>query len=77
MLGKKLVKIIKIEGMHCEHCAKKVENTLEKVAGVSKVTINLKKKEAVVSMNQPVSNNQIRKEIENLEYQVLEIKDKE
>ena len=41
-------KTISIEGMHCEHCAKKVENTLSSIEGVNKVKVNLSKKEAII-----------------------------
>jgi len=37
---------IKIEGMSCEHCANTVREALEELAGVSKVSVDLKKGEA-------------------------------
>ena len=42
-------KIIKIDGMHCGHCAKSVEEGLKKINGVKKVKVNLEDGEAVVS----------------------------
>ncbi len=42
-------KIIKIDGMHCAHCAKSVEEGLKKINGVKKVKVNLDDREAVVS----------------------------
>ena len=36
-------KEIKIDGMHCEHCAAKVENALASLDGVKKVKVKLVK----------------------------------
>ena len=43
-------KEILIEGMHCEHCSKAVTEALEKVNGVRRVSVDLKKKIAVVDV---------------------------
>ena len=37
-----------IQGMTCDGCRKHVEETLSKVEGISKVTVNLAKEEAVI-----------------------------
>ena len=37
---------IKINGMMCKHCAKRTEDALNSVKGVSKVEIDLENKEA-------------------------------
>jgi copper ion binding protein len=34
---------LSIEGMHCEHCVKSVEEALKAVQGVKKAKVNLKK----------------------------------
>ena len=39
---------IKIEGMMCEHCKKRVIEAIESVEGVKKVKVDLKKKLAVI-----------------------------
>ena len=36
-------KVITIDGMHCEHCAAKVENALSSLEGVKKVKVKLEK----------------------------------
>jgi copper ion binding protein len=41
-------KVLSIEGMSCSHCVTHVKEALESVAGVSKVDVNLRKKQAVV-----------------------------
>jgi copper chaperone CopZ len=42
-------KTLKIEGMMCPKCVAHVKNALEKVEGVTAVTVSLEKKNAVVS----------------------------
>lgn len=41
-------KTLKIEGMMCEGCVKSVKEALEKVPGITRVDVNLKKGTAVV-----------------------------
>ena len=41
MFEKKLTAVIAIEGMHCNHCKAKVENTLKSVKGVKKFAVSL------------------------------------
>lgn len=43
-----MVKTISIEGMHCEHCVKAVNDALAAVAGVDKVAVSLENNNAVV-----------------------------
>lgn len=40
---------LKIEGMSCEHCVKKVFETLKAVKGVKKAEVSLSEKNAVVT----------------------------
>ena len=47
--GKAMQRVLKIEGMMCEHCAKRVTEALQSVAGVEKVEVKLKKKAAYVT----------------------------
>jgi len=69
--GNKITKTIKIEGMSCGHCAKKVENALKEVKEVKSVKVDLEKKEAVIVLKQEVDNNILKTTIEELGYQVI------
>ncbi len=40
---------LKIEGMHCEGCKKRVENALKGVKGVKKIKVDLENKEVSLS----------------------------
>ena len=74
---KKLKQVVKqrtvmIEGMTCEHCKARVESRLNALDGVS-AKVNLKKKTAAGSMEKEVSDEQIKKVVENAGYQVVDI----
>ena len=75
---KKLKRVVKqrtvvIEGMTCEHCKARVESRLNELDGVS-AKVNLKRKTAVVSMEKEVEDEEIKKAIENVGYEVIEIR---
>lgn len=65
--------IIKIEGMKCQHCAAKVLNALENIAGVKKVKINLDKKEAIIKSKEKLDTTKLKKAITDLDYEVISI----
>ena len=75
---KKLKQVVKertviIEGMTCEHYKARVESRLNSLDGVS-AKVNLKRKTAVVSMEKEVEDEEIKKAIENVGYEVIEIR---
>ena len=41
--------IIKVDGMHCEHCAKRVKKAAEAAANVSSAVVSLEDKNCVVT----------------------------
>ena len=49
-------KMLKVEGMMCEHCVKHVTDALQAVPGVKKADVNLKKKGALVECSEEVSD---------------------
>ena len=58
--------------MHCENCKNRVERAINRIDGaVGKV--NLKKSIAVVSFDREVSDEEIRKAVEEQDYKVLSI----
>lgn len=42
---------LKVEGMSCGHCSKAVEDSVGKLSGVEKVSVNLADKEVKVEFN--------------------------
>lgn len=73
MFSKKIKKVIEVEGMHCNHCATKVENSLCDIPEVSKVKVNLNKKQAEVYLTKEVDNNTLKEAIEKVDFEVKNI----
>lgn len=67
-------KTIFVEGMMCEHCVKHVKEALEKVSGVEKAEVELKKKRAVVSLSGEVAEDALRTAVTEAGYTVKEIR---
>ncbi len=70
-------KIVKINGMSCNHCKLRVENALKSIKGVKFVEVNLEKRIASISLKKNLSDDVIKETIEDLGFSVEEIKDKE
>ena len=67
-------KTLTIEGMMCEHCEKRVKDSLEKLDKVSEAVVSHKTKSAIVSLNGEVENDVLKKTVEDQGYKVLDIK---
>lgn len=76
MFHKKIRKIVTIEGMMCNHCKNKVESSLKELENVTKVKVNLANKKAEIYSNVVISDEDIKKTITNLGYQVTSIEGK-
>lgn len=72
MFNKKVKQVINVDGMSCSHCAKKVENSLKEIDGVLKVSVNLDKKEVIITSKFEIDTNLLRKKIEDLGYKYLD-----
>ena len=70
VLGKK---VLKISGMHCEHCVKAVTEAINKVNGAS-AKVNLSENEAVVSYDRELDEEQLRRIVKDAGYRVVSIK---
>ena len=73
---KKLSKVLykktfQVEGMHCEHCKRRVEEAVNDISGVAGV-VNLKKNELVVAYETVVDNKIIIAKLEQKGYGVIE-----
>ena len=69
-LGKK---VLKISGMHCEHCVKAVTEAINKVDGAS-AKVNLSENEAVVSYDRELDEEQLKRIVKDAGYRVVSIK---
>ena len=69
-------KIVHIEGMCCQHCAKRVENALSAVTNVVSADVKLKKNLAVIRSREEVLDEEISKVVTDAGYKVLSIEAK-
>ena len=66
-------KLLKVEGMMCEHCVKHVRDALSGVPGVVSVDVNLKKKGALVECGAEVTNEALAAAVREAGYEVTQI----
>lgn len=66
-------KQIAIEGMSCGHCVKHVEEALREINGVADVTVDLKGKNAVVTLNSEVADADLKNAVEEAGYDVTSV----
>ncbi len=62
---------IKISGMSCEHCVKRVTKALESLPGVKNVKVSLKSGEATFERPENLSVEEIARAIEEAGYKVV------
>ncbi len=72
-ISKKKRMVLKVLGMKCEHCKNKVINELKRLDEVSKVSVDLNKKEVVIVLKEDILNDTLKKIICNLGYEVEDI----
>ncbi|MFQ8599594.1 MAG: heavy-metal-associated domain-containing protein [Oscillospiraceae bacterium] len=65
-------KTIRIEGMMCSHCTGRVEKALAALEGVT-VHVDLASGSAAVTLSGPVSDDALRKAVEDAGYTVVSI----
>lgn len=66
-------KTVIVDGMTCDHCKGWVEKAVNGIEGAS-CKVNLNKREAIVSMEHEISDDEIRAAIKNAGYRVVEIR---
>lgn len=75
LFGKeKITKEVYIDGMSCMHCAAKVEKALASVSGVADAKVDLVIKKAVVKLKKDIDNATLKATVEDLGYNVTDIK---
>ena len=66
-------KIVNIDGMCCERCAKRVEDALSAVSGVVSADVKLKKNIAVIRSREEVSDEEISRVVTDAGFSVSAI----
>ena len=69
-------KIISIDGMSCENCRNRVERAINKIDGAS-ARVNLRKKEAVVSLDRKIDDETLKNAVESAGYKAVSVKTRE
>lgn len=68
-----MTKTMKIDGMMCSHCEGRVKQSLEGLAQVSQAEVSHKKGTAIVTLTAEVSNDVLKKTVEDQGYNVISI----
>ena len=71
----KMNKEIGIEGMSCQHCVKSATKALSAIDGITDVTVDLDKKNAVFNASDNVTDDMIREAVAEEGFEVTDIKD--
>ena len=66
-------KTMKIEGMMCGHCEARVKKCLEALEGVSAATVSHETGTAVVTLSDSVTDEMLKKTVEDQDYKVVSI----
>ena len=69
-----MTKIIKIEGMMCPHCSGRVKKALEALEAVASADVSHESGTANVSLSASISDEVLKKTVEDAGYTVIEIK---
>ena len=67
-------KTMKIKGMMCGHCEARVKKCLEALPEVSEAIVSHKKNSAVVKLSAELTDDVLKKTVEDQGYEVISIK---
>ncbi|MCR5701890.1 MAG: heavy-metal-associated domain-containing protein [Lachnospiraceae bacterium] len=65
------IKRIKIGGMHCENCSRRVQNALNSIEGVN-AKVKLSRELAIIKIDREIDDGVFKKAITDLGYEVKE-----
>ena len=68
-----MTKTMKINGMMCGHCEARVKKTLEALAQVTEAVVSHETGTAVVTLSAEISNEELKKVIEDQDYEVVSV----
>ena len=70
---KTMVKTMKIEGMMCGHCEARVKKCLEALPAVAEAQVSHEAGTAVVTLNETLEDDVLKKTVEDQDYKVISI----
>jgi Cu2+-exporting ATPase len=68
-----MTKTMKIEGMMCGHCEATVKKALEALEAVDEAVVSHENGTAVITLNAEISDDELRKAVEDKDYKVTNI----
>lgn len=71
MFGSKFKKEITVDGMHCAHCASKVETALKGLDGVKSVKVNLAAKTVTIGSSCELDDAAIKEAVASAGFTVM------
>ena len=69
-------KVIRVDGMNCGHCQAKVEGALSSLNGVSKAKVDLKKKIAIVTLEEDIKDDVLLKTVNDAGFKAISVETK-
>lgn len=72
MFGNKIEKTIKVEGMSCMHCVKKVEQALKAISEIKSVKVDLEERTAKIILKREIESSIIEKAVQEAGFKVVE-----
>lgn len=75
MFGHKNKVIIKVDGMHCEHCTKKVSDAIVKVDEKYKVKVDLKSGEVTITSKNAIDIDNVKENVNQTGFTFVGVKD--
>lgn len=73
---KKMIKIMKVNGMSCNHCKMAVEKALSAVSGVESAVVELDKKQATITLSGDASDNALTHAVSEAGFEPMGITEK-
>ena len=75
MFGHKNKIIIKVDGMHCEHCAKKVSDAIVKLDDSYKVKVDLKSGEVTITSKNTIDIDNAKENVNETGFTFVGVKE--
>jgi len=68
----KMLSILKVKGMSCQHCVMSVTKALNQIEGIQGIQVDLQKGEVRFDNTKAIASNRIEKAIQDAGYEVIQ-----
>jgi copper chaperone CopZ len=73
-MGKSITHTYHVSGMSCGGCATTVKNKLSAASGVTSVSVDLEKKEALITSDEVIKSETLQDALKNTHYTIAELR---